>query len=151
MNTNLSNLEKKGSLKITEEQHSQIHGEIQELLRQFCHVKANNEISINYECFKRVNIFIEKSLILNYLIYTIETVLKSYDTFTVHANIKKVTLLEIDKNKDFIFEMSNILKTRFNDKLDLCFIYEGSFIFKQIYNLLSTFIDKSTMNKIRFS
>ena len=75
----------------------------------------------------------------------------SFDTFTVHANIKKLTLLEIDKNKEFIYEMSNILKTKFNDKLDVCFIYDGSFIFKQIYNLLSTFIDKITLSKIRFS
>jgi len=140
MNTNLSNLEKK----ITEEQ-------LKELLHHFCHVKANNEISINYEYFKHVNVFIEKSQIFNYLIYIIQTVLKSFETFTVHANIKKLTLLEIDKNKEFIFEISNILKTTFNDKLDVCFIYEGSFIFKQIYNLLSTFIDKSTLNKIRFS
>jgi hypothetical protein len=140
MNSNLSNLEKK----ITEEQ-------LKELLHQFCHVKTKNEISINYEYFKHVNVFIEKPQILNYLIYIIQTVLNSFDAFTVHANIKKLTLLDIDKNKEFIFEMSNILKTRFNDKLELCFIYEGSFIFKQIYNLLSTFIDKSTLNKIQFS
>lgn len=140
MKTNLSNLEKK----ITEEQ-------LKELLHHFCHVKANNEISINYEYFKHVNVFIEKPQILNYLIYIIQTVLNNFDTFTVHANIKKLTLLEMDKNKDFIFEASNILKTTFNDKLDLCFIYEGSFIFKQIYNLISTFVDKSTLNKIRFS
>ncbi len=140
MNTNLPNLEKK----ITEEQ-------LKELLHQFCHVKAKNEISINYEYFKHVNVFIEKSQIFNYLIYIIQTVLKSFETFTVHANIKKLTLLEIDKNKEFIFEISNVLKTKFNDKLDICFIYDGSFIFKQIYNLLSTFIDKSTLNKIRFS
>jgi hypothetical protein len=140
MKTNLSNLEKK----ITEEQ-------LKELLHHFCHVKENNEISINYEYFKHVNVFIEKPQILNYLIYIIQTVLNNFDTFTVHANIKKLTLLEMDKNKDFIFEASNILKTTFNDKLDLCFIYEGSFIFKQIYNLISTFVDKSTLNKIRFS
>ena len=140
MNKNLSNLEKK----LTEEQ-------LKELLHNFCHVKANNEISINYEYFKHLNAFIEKPLILNYLIYIIETVLKSFETFTVHANIKKLTLLEIDKNKEFIYEMSNVLKTKFNDKLDICFIYDGSFIFKQIYNLLSTFIDKITLSKIRFS
>jgi hypothetical protein len=140
MNTNLYNLEKK----ITEEQ-------LKELLHHFCHVKAKNEISVNYEYFKHVNVFIEKPQILNYLIYIIQSVLNSFETFTVHANIKKLTLLDIDKNKEFIFEMSNILKTRFNDKLDVCFIYEGSFIFKQIYNLLSTFIDKSTLNKIQFS
>ena len=140
MKTNLSNLEKK----ITEEQ-------LKELLHHFCHVKEKNEISINYEYFKHVNVIIEKPQIFNYLIYIIETVLTSFDTFTVHANIKKLTLLEIDKNKEFIYEMSNILKTKFNDKLDVCFIYDGSFIFKQIYNLLSTFIDKITLSKIRFS
>jgi hypothetical protein len=123
---------------------------IDELLHFFCHIKINNEIEINYKYFKTIISFVDKNCILNYLFLIIENILKNYDTFIVHVNIEKLTLLEIEKNKDFIQNMSTMLKEKFPDKLDFCIIYEGSFIFKQIYNLLTIFIDKKTLKKIRF-
>ena len=138
MNPNLHNLES------NEEK-------IREALNAFCYIKSNNEIIINYETFKILNKLIDKKIILNYLLYVIETVLNKFELFIVHANIKKLTLLEIDKNKDFIYEMSNILKEKFNDKLDSCYIYDSSFIFKQIHQLLAMFVDKKTITKIIFS
>ena len=138
MNPNLHNLES------NEEK-------IREALNAFCYIKSNNEIIINYETFKILNKLIDKKIILNYLLYVIETVLNKFDLFIVHANIKKLTLLEIDKNKDFIYEMSNILKEKFNDKLDLLYVYDSSFIFKQIHQLLAMFVDKKTITKIIFS
>jgi len=127
------------------------HGyNIDELLHLFCHIKINNEIEINYKYFKTINTFIDKAIVLNYLFLIVENVLNKYETFIVHVNIEKLTLLEIERNKDFIQNMSSMLKEKFPDKLDFCLIYEGSFIFKQIYNLLSIFIDKKTLKKIRF-
>jgi hypothetical protein len=123
---------------------------MREILNNFCHIKTKNEIAINYKHFKSINIFIDKNDILNYLILNIENVLNKYETFVIHVNIEKLSLLEIEKNKDFIQNMSTVLREKFPDKLDFCIIYEGSFIFKQIYNLLSIFIDKKTLKKIRF-
>jgi hypothetical protein len=123
---------------------------LNELLKNFCNIKMNNEIELNYKYFKIINTFIEKNEILNYMMYIIENVLTKYQTFVIHANIEKLTLLEVEKNKDFIQNMSCILKDRFPDKLEKCFIHEGSFIFKQIYNLLSIFIDKTTLKKVYF-
>jgi len=121
-----------------------------EILENFCYVKINNEIEIHYKYFKTINKFVDKKYILDYLIFIVENVLKKYETFIVHVNIEKLTLLEIEKNKDFIADMSNVLKEKFPHKLEYCNIYEGSFIFKQIMNLLSLFIDKNTLKKIRF-
>lgn len=124
---------------------------LQELLYNFCHIKTNNEITINYKYFKTINTFIDKNNILYYLIFIVDNILKSYNTFIVHVNIEKLTLLDIDKNRDFVESMSTTLKDRFPDKLEVCLIYEGSFIFKQIYNLLALFIDKKTLKKIKFN
>lgn len=131
------------SVKSTEEK-------IHELLHNFCYVKINNEIEINYKYFKQINKFEDKKYILNYLIFIVENVLKKYETFIIHVNIEKLTLLEIEKNKDFVIDMSNVLKERFPDKLENCVIYEGTIFFKQIYSFLSIFIDKTTLKKIRF-
>jgi hypothetical protein len=123
---------------------------LEELLHNFCYIKINNEIIINFENYKIIRKQIDNKYILNYLIFVIENVLTNFETFIVHANIKKLTLLEIDKNKEFIYEMSTILKIKFNNKLEKCIIYEGSYIFKQIYKLFSLFIDKDTLSKIQF-
>jgi hypothetical protein len=138
-NTNSNNI----NLRLNEEK-------MREILNNFCHIKTKNEIAINYKHFKSINIFIDKNDILNYLILNIENVLNKYETFVIHVNIEKLSLLEIEKNKDFIQNMSTVLREKFPDKLDFCIIYEGSFIFKQIYNLLAIFIDKKTLKKIRF-
>ena len=131
------------NLKLNEEK-------LHELLDNFCHIKVNNEIIIQYKYFKIINTFIDENYILNYLIFIVEKILINYETFIVHVNIEKLTLLEIEKNRDFIMNMSNVLKEKFPDKLDVCIIYEGSIFFKQIYRLLSVFIDKNTLKKIRF-
>jgi hypothetical protein len=150
MNYNINNLTSKSqfnnnniNLKLNEDK-------LNDLLNNFCNIKTNNEIEINYKYFKIINTFIDKNYILNYLIYIVEKVLIKYQTFIVHVNIEKLTLLEVEKNRDFIQDMSNVLKEKFPDKLEICLIYEGSFIFKQIYNFLSIFIDKKTLKKIKF-
>jgi hypothetical protein len=148
MNYNINNLTNQNvnsniNLRLNEEK-------IRELLYNFCHNKINNEIEISYKFFKSITIFIDKREILNYLLLIIENVLNKYETFVIHVNIEKLSLLEIEKNKDFIQNMSSVLREKFPDKLDFCIIHEGSFIFKQIYNLLTMFIDKKTLKKIRF-
>ena len=152
MNCNIdkSNLTNKSStesnninLKLNEEK-------LHELLDNFCHIKFNNEIVIQYKYFKIINTFIDENYILNYLIFIVEKILINYETFIVHVNIEKLTLLEIEKNRSFIMNMSNVLKEKFPDKLDVCIIYEGSVFFKQIYSFLSLFIDKKTLKKIQF-
>lgn len=140
---NITNINQSINLKLNE-------SKLQELLHNFCSIKLNNEIIINYKYFKIINTFIDKNNILNYLIFIVENVLKNYSTFIVHVNIEKLTLLEIEKNRDFVQNMSNVLKDKFPDKLEQCLIHEGSFIFKQIYNLLALFIDKPTLKKIKF-
>ena len=69
---------------------------------------------------------------------------------------KTDNILNIYQNNVFQVSMeiisltSSILKVKFNNKLEKCIIYEGSYIFKQIYKLLSLFIDKDTLSKIQF-
>lgn len=122
---------------------------LEEILNNFCYVEKTNEIIINYKYFKILNKMIDHPSILNYLIIVVDSVLKKYDLFTVHVYIENLTILEIEKNKNFIQNMCNTLKERFQDKLDLCYIHDVSFIFKQIYSFLSLLIDKKTLSKIK--
>ena len=109
MNYNFNNLTTNNNSNFSQSINMKINeNKLQELLHNFCSVKTNNEIVVNYKYFKIINTFIDKNSILNYLIFIVENVLKNYDTFIVHVNIEKLTLLEIDKNRDVIQNMSHI-------------------------------------------
>ena len=121
------------------------------LYKNFCYVKNENNIYIHYKSFKTISNFFKNNnnnYILNYLVKTIELVLSKYDFFNIHANLDSLTLLDIDKNKDFIQYISIVLKQRFSDKLDKCYIYDSPFIFTQLFNMISFLIDKKTQKKI---
>lgn len=122
---------------------------LQELLYNFCHIDSNDHVVLNYKYFKIVSNIIDNNNILNYLIFILEHVLKNLETFVAHVYIENLTILEIDKNKDFIRYMCTILKDKFPDKLDICYIHDAPFIFKQIYTFLSLIIDKKTLTKIK--
>jgi hypothetical protein len=67
---------------------------------------------------------------------------------TVHVNMKGLSITEIDKHKTFIQQMSKILQEKYPDKLSKCYVYNSSFIFSQIFNFVSMFVDKDTLKKI---
>ena len=69
--------------------------------------------------------------------------------FVVHVCMKSLNLIDIEKNYSFIHKMSEILKTLFPDKLEKCFIYNAPIVFSQLFNMLSVFIDKKTLEKIQ--
>lgn len=118
-------------------------------LNNFCFISENNNIKINYRFFKLLNKFLSSEYLLNYIINIIQSVLNHNNLFNIHANIKSLNLVDIDKHKLFIQHMASILKDKFPDKLDFCYIYEAPFVFAQLYNLLSIFIDKKTQKKIK--
>ena len=119
------------------------------ILHNFCSNYETNNIHIEYKVFKLLYKCIDYKIILQHIIDVISYVLNNYCTFIIHINLDSLTLLDIDKYKGFIQIMSVNLKESFNDKLDKCFIYDAPYIFNQIFNLLSYFIDKKTQEKIK--
>ena len=59
------------------------------------------------------------------------------------TNIKKCKL-----SITFIIGISTLLKNAFPDKLHKCFLQNSSMVFRGIYSLIKTVIDKETRNKI---
>jgi hypothetical protein len=88
------------------------------------------------------------SIIINYVTNNIDTILSNNEKFTVYVNLKKLTLVDIDKHKDFIHDLSLFLKNKYPNKLTKCYIYNAPFVFSQIFNIVSLFIDKDTQLKI---
>ena len=107
-----------------------------------------NAVLINYIYFKYLATETIYNYILTYITNNIDNVLSKNNEFIVHVNMQKLSISDVDKHKLFITNLSLYLKEKYPDKLLKCYIYNAPFMFKQIFNMISVFIDKETQEKI---
>jgi len=124
------------------------NGKFQELLNYFCKVEENNMI-INYYYFKYLANVQTYDIFTNLILGYIDNILQSFDKFDVHVSINKLSVMEIHKHINYIRNVSDMLKSRYQDKMGKCIIYNASNIFSQIYEIIVPFIDPDTQQKIK--
>ncbi len=112
-----------------------------------CYIKENNVV-LNYIFFKLIAKEQKYNGILDYITNNIDKVLLKYPEFIVHVDMKNLTIVEIDKHKEYIKFVSEIFKNKYPRKLEKCYVYNAPFIFTQILHTVSMFIDKETQKKI---
>ena len=112
-----------------------------------CFIKENVVI-LNYVYFKHFATKETYPIILNFMISQIDKALATNNEIIVHVNMKLLNVVDIDKHKSFIQQVSECLKKKYPEKLDKCFIHNAPFVFSQIVNMISIFIDKDTQTKI---
>ena len=122
-------------------------GEWVDILGGLCYIKEQC-IFLDYIYFKHFATKETYNLILNYMIQQIDNVLSSNSTFVVYVNLQQITLLEIDKHRQFIQYLSMVLIEKYPDRLGNCYIYNTPFVFSRIFSLLRIFINKYTLEKI---
>jgi CRAL/TRIO domain len=109
----------------------------------------NNELYLDFIFFKHFASVVTYDIVLSIVTNNINAILNTYNTFTVHANLKYLTMTDIDKHRSFISILSTHLKERYPNKLERCNIYNSPLIFSQLYNIVSLFIDRETQKKIK--
>jgi hypothetical protein len=123
---------------------------IAELLHNFCYVSSNeNDITLNFKSLKLINKQLSNDFLLEHLIKNIDLVLTKYSVFRFHINVKSISILDVDKNKDFIQKASIVLKEKYPYRLDTCYIYDSPNMFSNIFKLIFAFVDKETQKKIK--
>ena len=122
-------------------------GNLNDILSKLCFVNEN-AVLINYIYFKYLATKTIYNYILTYITNNIDNVLSKNNEFIVHVNMQKLSISDVDKHKLFITNLSLYLKEKYPDKLLKCYIYNAPFMFKQIFNMISVFIDKETQEKI---
>jgi len=123
---------------------------IAELLHNFCYISSNeNDVTLNFKSLKLINKQLTNDFLLEHLIKNIDLVLTKYDVFKFHINVKSISILDVDKNKDFIKTASIVLKEKYPCRLDTCYIYEAPSMFSNIFKLIFAFVDKETQKKIK--
>lgn len=118
-----------------------------DIVNGLCSIK-DNVIILDYTCFKCFGANETYETILNLITGNIDAILKHNETFTVHVNMKHLTMSDVDKHKKFICVLSNYFKEKYPCKLNKCYIHNAPTVFSQIYKIISCFIDKETQKKI---
>jgi len=122
-------------------------GEWSDIMNCICNVK-NNLLILDNNYFKYFASKETYDIILSCIINNIDYILSQYEGFIVNINMKNVTLSDIDKHLKFIQTISIRLKDKYPNKLIKCYIHNAPFVFSQILNIISLFIDKETREKI---
>ena len=123
------------------------NGDWNDIFKGLCNINGDS-IVLNYIYFKHFATNSTYNIILNYITSNIDNILLNNETITVYANLTKLTLTDIEKHKEFIKDMCLLFKAKYPDKLNKCYIHNAPFVFTQIFNIVSLFIDKDTQKKI---
>lgn len=128
---------------------SKIHDcDLNFILNGICYIK-DDALVINYKFFKHFASTKTYDIIQQYLINNIDAILSKYVTFTVYLNMKSLTISQLDKHRNFLNQLSFVFKERYPDTLLKCYVYDAPFVFSQLYNIISIFVDKETLKKIQ--
>jgi len=120
-----------------------------DILNKLCFPLQNNDIVLDYRYFKFISSPENYEAIIQHIVSVINNVLKVQELFIFHVNMSSITILHIEKYFGFIKNISEVLKTTFPDKLNVCYIYNAPFIFSKLFNIVGAFIDKKTQQKIK--
>jgi len=122
-------------------------GNLNDVLSKLCFINKN-ALMLNYIYFKYLATETTYNYILMFITNNIDVILSKNNQFIVHVNMQKISLGDIDKHQAFINNLSLVLKEKYPNKLLKCYIHKTPFMFKQIFNVISVFIDKETQDKI---
>lgn len=122
-------------------------GEWIDICQSFCSTN-NNELIFDYIFFKCFAAPQTYNILFNFIIQKIDDILLKYDSFMIHVNIKSLTVMEADKHKSFIQDVTTFLYNKYPDKMKKCFVYNSPFGFSQILKIASVFLVKETLDKI---
>jgi hypothetical protein len=120
----------------------------QEMLDYICYIN-DNCIYVDYRYFKPVGDPSIYESLLAHLINKITQILLVTPTLIIHVSLNGFSIREIDKHLHFLKRAAIILDANFPKKLSSCYIYNASSIFTQLFRILSCFVDKITLNKVK--
>jgi hypothetical protein len=122
---------------------------LNEVLSNLCFAVDSENIILDFRYFKFLSSSENYDLIISYIVSVIEKMLKDTEKLIFHVNMDNITLLHVEKHFRFIKNFSQIMNNKFPNRLNICYIYNASFVFSKILGIVSAFIDKTTLQKIK--
>ena len=120
---------------------------LNERINYLCHIEGDTLV-LDYRFFKSVAVPETLAYLMQLVIDNIHSILREYPLYNVCICMKSLTVSDVDRYKNFIFEFATRLKTEFQDKMNKCYIYRAPYVFEKVYSIVSCVIDKPTRQKI---
>jgi hypothetical protein len=118
-----------------------------EILDGFGHIK-DNCIIIEFKFFKYFSMPVTHDLITSHMDQIMKELTSKYDTFNVHVNFQSCSIADADKHSAYCKYINGIFSEKYPDKLNMCYVYNASFVFETIFKVAKVFMDKDTLKKI---
>ena len=123
---------------------------LQEMLQHVCFNSHENNICMDCRYFKLlVKNRVSVDIILNHIMIIVHSIMKQYQTFIFHVSFKSFTVGDIDKYKLFMVNFSNTMDKLYPTALDMCYVYNPSFIFSTFYSFFDKMISKTSKSRDR--
>lgn len=122
--------------------------DFQYILNNLCFIK-DDYIVIDFNYFKSFATTETYPIITQFVVQKFDEYLALYPQVIIHLNISSLNLTLLDKHKKFLVNVSQFFSLRYPDILKACYVHNATFIFSQLVNIVSLFVDKITMQKIQ--
>jgi hypothetical protein len=120
---------------------------LNEIISLFCY-NEKDVMLINFYCIKWLK-NIEKQMIINIIRNTILGIIENgYQKLTIHVCLKSLSVSQIDTYYSLFKDASIIFKKEFPERLEKCYLYHCSSIFRYVYKLISTMLERETLERV---
>lgn len=129
---------------------------MEEFLSKYCeNIHGSDMVQIQYKYVKELVAHYNDTvpqdiynIILQKLVDTIDDVLLDFSEFSMTIYLKDIVLKDVHRHRNFILQIATVMKSKYQDKLKICYINNAPFVFQQIFTIINPFIDKKTKKKI---
>lgn len=121
------------------------------LFHKMCNIYNANNIQIDCRYGKLLlKHNIDLKLIQDYIYNIIEKVLLTHPNYVMHANLESLSIFDFDKYQTFIYEMTNVFRIKYASRIEKCYLYNTSVIFKLIHSFFKRIMSKDELKCIVF-
>jgi hypothetical protein len=120
----------------------------QELLNNICYI-IDNKLYIDYRNFKPIGGPVIYDQLLAHIHNIIKQILSVTPELIAYVSFSGFSIRELDKHLNFFKTVSFALDSQYPNKLSICYIHNATSTFTHLFNLLSCFVDKDTLSKVK--
>ena len=118
-----------------------------EILDGIGHIK-DSSIIIEFKFLKYFSMPVTHDLITSHMDQITSDITAKYETFNVHLNLQSFSIADADKHSSYCKSINAYFAEKYPDKLNICYVYNASFVFETIFKIAKVFIDKDTLEKL---
>ena len=107
------------------------------------------DVVLSYQTFKLVARRETYDTLITHIVSQVNKSLRKYKTFRLHVLLAKYYVKEIDHHRIFIERIAKELKKV--PSIEICYIHQAPFFFRQILKFIMSFLPQEVLQKIQIT